>query len=174
MSVPDSKDELIKAINSNFASLMKRINAVPPEHAFVPEMPGHAKDTQMSAANLLAYLLGWGDLVLKWHESERQNLPINFPETGFKWNQLGLLAQKFYQDYAHVEKWSTLIELLVKNKANLLALIDRYSNEQLYGAPWYGKWTRGRMIQFNTASPYKNAAGRLRDWEKKRKSTDAQ
>ncbi|EQB9714967.1 ClbS/DfsB family four-helix bundle protein, partial [Yersinia enterocolitica] len=28
------------------------------------------------------------------------------------------------------------------------------------------KWTMGRMIQFNTASPYANARGRLRKWLK--------
>ncbi|MEE3649223.1 MULTISPECIES: ClbS/DfsB family four-helix bundle protein [unclassified Brenneria] len=168
MSVPGSKDELIKAINSNFASLMKRLNALPPERAFAPEMTGHAKGTHMSAANLVAYLLGWGELVLKWHQNERQGLPVDFPETGFKWNQLGLLAQKFYRDYAHIEDWSTLLDLLVKNKTELLALIEAHSDEQLYGQPWYGKWTRGRMIQFNTASPYKNATGRLRDWGKKK------
>ncbi|MBJ7220840.1 ClbS/DfsB family four-helix bundle protein [Brenneria sp. L3-3C-1] len=57
---------------------------------------------------------------------------------------------------------------MVKNKTELLALIEAHSDEQLYGQPWYGKWTRGRMIQFNTASPYKNATGRLRDWGKKK------
>ncbi|MGL6020992.1 MAG: ClbS/DfsB family four-helix bundle protein, partial [Gibbsiella quercinecans] len=47
------------------------------------------------------------------------------------------------------------------NKRQIIALIDGFSDEALYGQPWYGKWTRGRMIQFNTASPYKNASGRL-------------
>ncbi|MFE3838233.1 ClbS/DfsB family four-helix bundle protein [Pseudogemmobacter sonorensis] len=30
--------------------------------------------------------------------------------------------------------------------------------------PWYGKWTKGRMIQFNSTSPYANARGRIRKW----------
>ncbi|HIE6756534.1 TPA: colibactin self-protection protein ClbS, partial [Escherichia coli] len=45
-------------------------------------------------------------------------------------------------------------------------LIERFSNDELYGKPWYNKWTRGRMIQFNTASPYKNASGRLNKLQK--------
>ncbi|EPE9290931.1 ClbS/DfsB family four-helix bundle protein, partial [Escherichia coli] len=36
----------------------------------------------------------------------------------------------------------------------------------LYGRPWYTKWTMGRMISFNTSSPYANANGRLRKWAK--------
>ncbi|MCL6408543.1 ClbS/DfsB family four-helix bundle protein, partial [Dickeya dadantii] len=76
------------------------------------------------------------------------------------------LAQKFYQDYAPITDWAELIALLAANKLALIALVERYTDEQLYGEGWYGKWTRGRMIQFNTAAPYKNAAGRLRTWEK--------
>ncbi|MFD0387572.1 ClbS/DfsB family four-helix bundle protein [Tistrella bauzanensis] len=30
--------------------------------------------------------------------------------------------------------------------------------------PWYKTRTLGRMIQLNTASPYRNARGRLRRW----------
>ncbi|HGU7194519.1 TPA: ClbS/DfsB family four-helix bundle protein, partial [Yersinia enterocolitica] len=30
----------------------------------------------------------------------------------------------------------------------------------------YGKWTMGRMISFNTSSPYSNACSRLRKWAK--------
>ncbi|KFF62563.1 ClbS/DfsB family four-helix bundle protein [Pectobacterium brasiliense] len=172
MAVPESKEALIKAINSQFALLMKRIEAVPVDRAFSPEMAGHAQGTQMSAANLVAYLLGWGNLVLKWHQQEEQGKAIDFPETGYQWNQLGLLAQKFYQDFAHITDWSELVARLVANKLALIALVERYTDAQLYGECWYGKWTRGRMIQFNTASPYKNAAGRLRAWEKIRQPTD--
>ncbi|MGI1213336.1 ClbS/DfsB family four-helix bundle protein [Escherichia coli] len=32
--------------------------------------------------------------------------------------------------------------------------------------PWFKKWTMGRMISFNTSSPYANANGRLRKWAK--------
>ncbi|MEL7628194.1 ClbS/DfsB family four-helix bundle protein [Pectobacterium aroidearum] len=172
MAVPENKDALIKAINSPFTLLMKRIEAVPADRAFVPELAGHAQGTQMSPANLVAYLLGWGNLVLKWHKNEEQGKQIDFPETGYQWNQLGLLAQKFYQDFAHITEWSDLVARLVANKRELIALVERYTDAQLYGECWYGKWTRGRMIQFNTASPYKNAAGRLRAWEKNKQHHD--
>jgi|GEM_PF-4351791 len=60
-----------------------------------------------------------------------------------------------------IKDYETLLVRLKENKQQLLALIDRFSNNELYGTPWYGKWTRGRMIQFNTALPYRNASGRL-------------
>jgi hypothetical protein len=29
-------------------------------------------------------------------------LPVDFPETGYRWNALGELAQKFYADHASI------------------------------------------------------------------------
>lgn len=52
-------------------------------------------------------------------------------------------------------------------KINLHA-IEQKSNSELYEVAWYEKWTLGRMIQFNTASPYTNARGRIRKWKKER------
>ena len=41
-------------------------------------------------------------------------------------------------------------------------------NDDLYGKPWYEAYTLGRMIQFNTASPFDNARKRLRRWKKEK------
>ena len=49
----------------------------------------------MSIHNLVSYLLGWSSLVLKWNRKSEDKEPIDFPETGYKWNELGRLAQKF-------------------------------------------------------------------------------
>ncbi|EFN7147835.1 colibactin self-protection protein ClbS, partial [Escherichia coli] len=112
------------------------------------------------------YLIGWGELVLHWHDQEAKGKTIIFPEEGFKWNELGRLAQKFYRDYEDITEYEVLLARLKENKQQLVALIERFSNDELYGKPWYNKWTRGRMIQFNTASPYKNASGRLNKLQK--------
>ena len=124
-------------------------------------LEGHAKGTTISVANLVSYLIGWGELVLHWHDQEAKGKNMIFPEEGFKWNELGRLAQKFYRDHENITEYEVLLERLKENKQQLVALIERFRNDELYGKPWYNKWTRGRMIQFNTASPYKNASGRL-------------
>ena len=52
-------------------------------------------------------------------------------------------------------------------KERIVSEIESRSDDTLYGRDWRdGKWTMGRMIQFNTASPYHNANGRLRKWLK--------
>ena len=165
MSVPQTKAELLLAIDKNFSKLVRYLNSIPHERVSDHAMEGHAKGTQMSVRDLVSYLLGWNALVVKWVTSDAKGQSVDFPETGYKWNQLGLLAQKFYQDYSELSYDALLTELqAVKNE--IVKLIDERSDDVLYGKPWYTKWTMGRMISFNTSSPYSNANGRLRKWAK--------
>ncbi|WP_421400310.1 ClbS/DfsB family four-helix bundle protein [Agrobacterium fabrum] len=87
--------------------------------------------------------------------------PIDYPDTGFKGNELGKLAQKFYRDYEDVP-YVELLERLHVAETRIVALIESRDNADLYHRAWYDHWTMGRMIQFNTSSPYQNARGRLR------------
>lgn len=161
MAVPESKAALLDAMNKSAITLRKKLDRIPSDIAFELLLEGHVAGTQMSAAHLVSYLIGWGEQVLYWHQQEAAGVEIDFPAKGFKWNELGKLAQKYYTDYAHIQSWSELLEKLDNNQHQLRELVDIYSDEALYHQPWYGKWTRGRMIQFNSASPYKNASGRL-------------
>jgi hypothetical protein len=129
-------------------------------------LKGHSKNTVMSINNLLAYLVGWGQLVLKWNHNTCHGLEVDFPDTGFKWNELGLLAQKFYKDYEN-DDFITLQEKLNTTTREILKLIESKTNEELYETAWYGKWTLGRMIQLNTSSLCKNATNRIRQWKKR-------
>ncbi|AGE94523.1 ClbS/DfsB family four-helix bundle protein [Citrobacter farmeri] len=165
MSVPETKAELLLAIDKNFSKLVRYLHSIPHELASTHSMDGHAKGTKMSVRDLVSYLLGWNALVVKWITSDAKGQSVDFPETGYKWNQLGLLAQKFYQDYSELSYDALLTELqTVKNE--IVKLIDERTDDVLYGKPWYTKWTMGRMISFNTSSPYANANGRLRKWAK--------
>ncbi|HCL6628418.1 TPA: ClbS/DfsB family four-helix bundle protein [Citrobacter amalonaticus] len=165
MSVPQTKAELLLAIDKNFSKLIGYLNSIPNEMTSDDSMDGHAKGTEMSVRDLVSYLLGWNSLVVKWITFDAKGQPVDFPETGYKWNQLGLLAQKFYKDYSALSYDSLIAELqAVKNE--IVQLINERTDDVLYGKPWYTKWTMGRMISFNTSSPYANANGRLRKWAK--------
>lgn len=163
MAVPQRQQELLHAIRTTYTKLATDLATVPPERAREVTLEGHAKDTMMSVADLGAYLIGWNALVLKWCERDAQGEPVAFPETGFKWNELGALAQKFYADYASLE-FDELLQKFTDIHGRIVALVESNSDETLYGAKWYRTYTKGRMIQFNTASPYANARARLRKW----------
>jgi hypothetical protein len=165
MPVPQNKDELLKAIEKNYVNLISDLKSVPEDLVDQRSLDGHAAGTLMSVTNLLAYLVGWNELVLKWLGKDAAGQPIDFPDSGYKWNELGKLAQKFYRDYEDIP-YRQLLERLDSAKRQIVALIETRSNEQLYGSAWHGKWPMGRMIQFNTSSPYDNARKRLRKWIK--------
>jgi len=165
VAIPRSKNELLTAIRLTYQKLRIDLIEIDPSEAFLKELPGHSKNTKMSVTNLVAYLIGWGELVLKWNSTfENGSKPI-FPEEGFKWTELGALAQKFYSDYEQLS-FEELIEKLDLVVNSLLILIEASSNEDLYQKNWYKKYSMGRMIQLNTSSPYKNARSRVRKWKR--------
>jgi hypothetical protein len=165
MAIPNNKIELIKAIKESYEKLNIELTNITNDLAEIKELQGHAKNTLMSINNLVAYLIGWGQLVLKWNNKKEKNLPVDFPETGYKWNQLGQLAQKFYKDY-EAYNLSILSAKLNNTTNKILKLIENKTNEELYETNWYDKWTLGKMIQLNTSSPFKNARDRIRIWKK--------
>ena len=167
MAIPANKAELLNAITTQYDKLKKELISLPVGLTALEELEAHAKDTLMSIHDLLAYIVGWGTLVLKWHSKKSLGEAVDFPETGYKWNELGRLAQKFYKDYKE-EAFTALLLQSDQVKDKIIFLIQQSTEQELYGQSWYEKWSLGRMIQFNTASPYTNARGRIRKWKKTR------
>ena len=165
MAIPKNKEELLHSILGNYEKLKTELAGIPSELAGIRALEGHSKNTVMSVNNLLAYLVGWGQLLLKWSDRKDKGLEVDFPETGFKWNELGRIAQKFYQDYEQ-DDFQTLILKLDNKTYEVLKLVESKTNNELYELAWYDKWPLGKMIQLNTTSPFKNAKDRIRKWKK--------
>jgi hypothetical protein len=165
MAIPKDKDELLKAITNNYSKLVAEFARIPIELTEAKELEGHAKNTFMSINNLIAYLVGWGQLVLTWHEKKSNGIEVDLPETGYKWNELGLLAQKFYKDF-ETDDFTTLTKKMEHTTNEILKLIESKTTKELYEVAWYDKWTLGKMIQLNTSSPFENAKNRIRKWKK--------
>lgn len=165
MAIPATKAELISDIQSTFNKLMQDLEDIPAEITKDKTLPGHVKDTTISVCDLLAYLVGWGNLVLKWHRISSQGKMPDLYDTGYGMNQLGELAQKFYRDYQD-DDFQTLQNKLDQTVVEILSMVEGMDNKDLYEVPWHGKYPFGRMVQFNTSSPYKNARGRIRKWKK--------
>ncbi|WP_417763643.1 ClbS/DfsB family four-helix bundle protein [Shewanella sp.] len=166
-SVPKSKEELERAISEIFSKLMLDYRSIPAELTREIGVEGNIKGTEISVCDTVSYLVGWGNLVLKWHHLSEQGEPVDFPETGYKWNQLGLLADSFHKQYKEW-KYSELLSEFERTVDQILSLISSLDNKALYGAPWYENWTLGRMIQFNTSSPMKNMRTKVRRFKKVR------
>ena len=167
MAIPQNKSELQEAIQLTYSKLKAELENIPVELTSIVELPGHKKDTTMSVCNLVAYLIGWGELVIKWHQLNTKKKEIDFPDPGFKWTELGELAQKFYKDYEELD-YAALLKKLDKVVRKIDKVVGEYDPTDLYTTPIYKHYPMGRMIQLNTSSPYKNAHGRIRRWKKQK------
>ncbi len=165
MAIPTNKDALILAINTTYNKLEIVLLSIPPQYTTSIELPGHGKNTLMSICNQVAYLIGWGQLVIQWEKQMRLGIATDFPEKGYNWQMLGELAQKFYTEYEN-KSYTSLLVKLKETKATILQIIESKTNEALYNTNWYKQYTLGRMIQLNTAAPYKNATVRITKWKK--------
>lgn len=164
-SVPTNKRELQLAIQLVFDKILVDYESIPADLSRTLGVEGNVKGTEISVSDTLAYLIGWGKLVIKWQRLSSANEPVDFPETGYKWNELGKLAQRFHYEYRDWNYGDLLSEF--KQTVNeVLSLIDSLSDHQLYGLAWYQKYTLGKMIQFNTSSPMKNMRAKVRKFKK--------
>jgi len=163
-SVPKNKQALEHAIELSFNKIFDEYVTIPSEVSRKIGIPGNVNGTLISVSDTLAYLIGWGKLVLKWYRLKESGEQIHFPETGYKWNELGPLAESFHYQYKEWLYTDLLVEFELTTK-KILSLIDSLNNEQLYCVPWYEKYTLGKMIQLNTFSPMKSMRTKVRKFK---------
>lgn len=165
MAVPGDKAALIAAIEDSYARLVADLATIPADRTDDPTLEGHAKGTHMSAADLVAYLVGWNELLLSWCAGRDSGQEVAFPAEGYGWNDLGRLAGKFYADHAGLT-WQDRLARLERAEKAILARVAAADAATLFSAPWYKTYPFGRMVHWNTSAPYANARTRLRRWKK--------
>jgi hypothetical protein len=164
-SVPKNKEELQKSISVAFKKILADYSTIPRQISREIGVIGNVKGTEISVNDTISYLIGWGKLVLKWYDLKSKNQPVDFPETGYKWNELGQLAQHFHSEY-HDWSYDKLIKEFTATTDRILILVESLDNQKLYGETWFEKYTLGKMIQFNTSSPMMNIRGKVRKFKK--------
>jgi hypothetical protein len=134
----------------------------------LPIIEGNIKGTLISPANVIAYQIGWGNLVFNRYTKGLTNEKFEMPLEGFKWNELGSLATHFHSVYQDRVP-NVLLRQYKDFVQEILALINSLTNSLLYEVgiyPWTGRYTLGRYIQLNTSAHYKNASAKIRKFLK--------
>lgn len=164
MPLPTNKTELLNSLHAAYSKLVEEAATVPSEMERNPELEGG-----ISPCDLIAYQIGWGQILLSWDDLETRGETVEMPAPGFKWNQLGLLAESFYQE----QHEQTLKQLLVQFEVlrdRMWLFIESNSEDTLFGIgkrQWAGqKWPLAKWIQVNTIAPYGSARAKLRKWKK--------
>lgn len=139
-------------------------------------MDESVKDTRVpevdkTPAEIIAYQLGWLDLVMGWDKEEQEGRKPAMPSADYKWNQLGPLYQAFYAEHTG-HSLAKLRERFQQAEQQWLAWIDTFTEEQLFVQgyrEWTGdkpNWPLARWIHINSAAPFKNFRATLRKWKK--------
>ena len=96
------------------------------------------KGVERTPAQMLAYQIGWMQLVQQWEAANRQGKSVITPHPDYKWNQLGGLYQHFYQNYAQ-QSLAVLQTQFAESVAAIIALIDALDEETLF-TPGKRQW----------------------------------
>ncbi|WP_335871265.1 ClbS/DfsB family four-helix bundle protein [Bacillus sp. 2205SS5-2] len=129
------------------------------------------KDVDRTPGEIIAYQLGWLNLVMSWDRDERAGKEVVTPSSEYKWNQLGALYQSFYNDYSHFSL-TDLRQEFKKVEQQFQSWIDTLTTEELYTQgtlKWTGsnpKWPAIRFIHINSVAPFKSFRTKIRKWKK--------
>lgn len=129
-------------------------------------------EVDRTPAQMIAYQLGWMNLLLSWEREEQEGKTVITPTSEYKWNNLGGLYNNFYKEYEEY----TLKELcteFIKKEEEIIALINNYTDEELFnqgGRKWSSStpsnWAIWKWIHINTVAPFKSFRVKVRKWKK--------
>lgn len=129
----------------------------------------------VSISDLIAYQIGWGNLIVNWYEAGLKNEVPQMPGDGFStWDYVGL-ARHFYTKYRFdgYKKQEHAFSDVVKK---ILIIVERefetknLDKEGLWlwcTLPSGKQWPLSKWIRVNTVAPYKRATGLIKKHIKK-------
>lgn len=123
-------------------------------------------------SEIIAYQLGWMNLILKWEELEKEGVEVKTPTNNYKWNNLGGLYKEFYLEYENYSL-NELTKEFNKIVDKIIELIMNYSDEELFkqnqrqwASTTKSNWPIWKWIHINTVAPFKTFRTKIRKWKK--------
>ena len=121
---------------------------------------------------MIAYQLGWMELLLRWDRDELEGKTVVTPAPGYKWNQLGGLYQSFSENYQG-KSLSELKELFRTSVDEIIKWLTCFNEEEIFypgGRKWAAStpsnWPVWKWVHINTVSPFKSFRSKIRKWKK--------
>jgi hypothetical protein len=166
MPRPTTKKQLLEAIEIERNALEKVLDELTPAQMTQPGLVGG-----WSAKDVLAHLIEWEHMVLKWHAAGlKGKVPVT-PSEEFNWAQLPRLNQKIYEK--HCDRPFADIQKDFKSSfKKILSTIQGLSDEDLFTHGRYA-WTKnntlGAYFVSSTSSHYHWASTTMKKGMKARK-----
>lgn len=164
MPLPATKDELLESLKQAYIKLDSEFDVVNLEYE-----RQHGIEGNISCCDIVSYQIGWADLIMGWEQQELAGKAPAMPAKGFKWNQMGDLAQSFY-DKNSKKSLSQLRAEFNERYKKLVNWIESLNEQELFEMhqrKWTGdKWAIVKWIQVNSIAPYRSARTKVRRWKK--------
>ena len=81
-------------------------------------------------AQMIAYQLGWMNLILSWETQEKNGKNVVTPSQDYKWNNLGELYRSFYDQYNEYSL-KELICMFTESYNKIIELINTYTDMRI-------------------------------------------
>ncbi len=170
----DSKDALIAEIRKTADLFIKEFEDISEldKNLFFDEV-------DRTPQEIIAYQLGWLDLIQGWDQDELEGKEVTTPAPGYKWNRLGNLYQGFYDKYKKYSL-SELCGMFTVAVDSLINWIKDFNEEQLF-IPGARKWAASapsnwpiwKWVHINSVAPFKTFRSKIRKWKKIRETSIA-
>ena len=156
------------------AEIRKRAELFIAEFDDVPASGLHVlKDgVDRTPAQMLAYQLGWMDLLLGWERDEQSGREVVTPAPGYRWNRLGDLYDSFDEQWRNTSL-PRFQEAFRNRVDDVVALVTSLSREELFTSgqrAWASStpsaWPVATWVHINTVAPFTSFRTRIRDWKR--------
>ena len=168
MPLAESKVELLGQLEKAYRLLNGEFDGMREKDAKIKGIEWK-EGTMVSCCDVMAYQIGWGELLLGWEACEKKGQKVCMPREGYKWNELGRLAELFY-----LEKKGKSLKVLRKEWDQVYSQIRRWieslDEQEVFEVgmrQWTGeKWVMAKWVQVNTIGPYKSARTKVRRFKR--------
>ena len=162
----ESKQELIDSISRSFNKYLLEFSDISED-----EKNKKVIAVDKTPSQNISYQLGWVSLLLEWEKDEKEGQQVITPKKGFKWNNLGVLYQEFYQTYDQYSL-DEKKELLSKKVSEVIDWVQCLAEDELFlpnqrkWATTPAKWPVYKWIHINTVAPFTNFRTQIRKWKR--------
>lgn len=167
MNLYENKQALLGEIAKQAALFIAEFSTIPEQDKDLV-----VDGVDRTPAQMIAYQLGWMNLLLEWEKQEQQGVVVQTPSADYKWNNLGGLYQGFYATYQD-ETLEGLISMFTASLGKIEALVESLSHQELFepgGRQWAAStpanWPVYKWIHINTVAPFKTFRVKIRKWKK--------
>jgi len=169
------KEDLLIFSQDNYNKLLEIISSMTEKEMSTPfDFSSDAKKTEAhwgrdkNVRDIIIHLYEWQKLMLSFVENNRYKPVRPFLPEEYSWKTYGLMNQEIWAKHQGTSLEDALTSLS-ETHAKIMALIETYSNEQLFTKRYYN-WTGttdlGSYFVSSTSSHYEWAIKKLKEHKK--------